>query len=575
MAKSRQWVTCCIWMATVPLIILCAWNFFPSREIDWLTFSLTLTVLIILNLYPVHFNEIKLTLDRWVTFAVFFMYGAFLELIMMQIALIFLQLRSKSTLPTLQRFFSYSTIFAITSFVSAIFFHVAGGMTGEMNFWSLVLAGLLYAAASSITKCTLSAFFFKLADRPVLIKMAIWDFLIAMLLLPLAISLYLLEGKLGNIAIFLTGIPAIIILLVVQLYHKSDRLQAKLSSATEIGHELADRLRTEEVYETFIRKLRDVLNYDKAYLFDFQDQQKRTFLFCPKSGLMTNEDCRYSNNPKEMFGGRVDLQEIQIYPNRKAVEALRPLEFSPAAESVMTVPVDWKGKTEGVLMVTSIQPYFFGELDKEIVKLLTGYFATSVAKAKLYERRIEKSERCGLTKLHNLRYLLARLDDEFLRIKEGEIHALSAIMMDIDHFKSINDTYGHQSGNDILVAFANILRRFVGEEEILARYGGEEFVLVLPGMDKEEAIHLAEAIRKEVEDSIFRIIPDLFEKRKPIDVRITLSLGVATIPDDAENSNQLLRNADRALYIGGKQAGRNRVGVYGEEVVGSVSVVLE
>ncbi|WHT49955.1 diguanylate cyclase [Sporosarcina thermotolerans] len=87
---------------------------------------------------------------------------------------------------------------------------------------------------------------------------------------------------------------------------------------------------------------------------------------------------------------------------------------------------------------------------------------------------------------------------------------------------------------------------------------------MLPNFSKDEAIKLAELIRKDVEKSKFEIIPDLSDNNEPINVQMTISLGVATMPEDAKDGKDLLRNADRALYIGGKQAGRNRVGIYEE-----------
>ena len=149
-------------------------------------------------------------------------------------------------------------------------------------------------------------------------------------------------------------------------------------------------------------------------------------------------------------------------------------------------------------------------------------------------------------------------------------------MLDIDHFKSINDTYGHECGNVILVRLAELLKNFNSTITTLARYGGEEFVFVLPNTTKEEATDLAEEIRAEVEKTNFVITPDLTEEepvdRNSIDVNITISLGVATAPDDSQNAKDLLRNADRALYIGGKQSGRNLVGVYNDSEAAGAKV---
>ena len=231
----------------------------------------------------------------------------------------------------------------------------------------------------------------------------------------------------------------------------------------------------------------------------------------------------------------------------------------------MTTPIKRNKKTEGFLILTSNQRYAFEDVHMKMADLLTGYFVTAVDKARYYEKTVEKSVICGLTGLYNFRFLESKLDDEIVRYHTGEISTLTTIILDIDHFKSINDTYGHQSGNDLLQAFADLLRGFQGDGVTLARYGGEEFVMILPNVEKGEAVELAEVIRKNIEESSFEIIPDLSEDREPVRIEMTISIGVATMPMDAKDGKELLRNADRALYIGGKQAGRNRVGVYEEE----------
>jgi len=188
----------------------------------------------------------------------------------------------------------------------------------------------------------------------------------------------------------------------------------------------------------------------------------------------------------------------------------------------------------------------------------------SIDKAMYFEKTVEKSERCGLTGLHNFRYLERKMDEEMIRYHTKDISQVSVIILDIDHFKSINDSYGHQSGNDLLCAFAELLKSHLAHGATLTRYGGEEFVMLLPNVDKQQAYKIAESIRMEVMATNFRIIPDLTADRQAIQVQMTISAGVASIPSDANDAKDLLRKADRALYIGGKQAGRNRVGVYEE-----------
>jgi diguanylate cyclase (GGDEF)-like protein len=131
--------------------------------------------------------------------------------------------------------------------------------------------------------------------------------------------------------------------------------------------------------------------------------------------------------------------------------------------------------------------------------------------------------------------------------------ALAAIMMDIDHFKAINDSLGHAAGDVVLVQIADIMRECVRESDVIARYGGEEFVILLPETDRDGAMAIAERIRGMIEEA--SLATGNGEK-----VRITLSLGLAIM--DEENIypslDKLLQQADMSLYSA-KDTGRNRV----------------
>ena len=151
-----------------------------------------------------------------------------------------------------------------------------------------------------------------------------------------------------------------------------------------------------------------------------------------------------------------------------------------------------------------------------------------------------------LTGLTNRRQLKERMDTE-LSIARRHGHPLSALMTDIDHFKSVNDTYGHAAGDAVLVGVATILRQMSRKEDIVARYGGEEFILVLPNSPADAALDCAERIRKAIEGSGF---PE-------IDRKVTASFGATLfVPTDTDDS--FIGRADAALYEA-KASGRNRV----------------
>ena len=157
----------------------------------------------------------------------------------------------------------------------------------------------------------------------------------------------------------------------------------------------------------------------------------------------------------------------------------------------------------------------------------------------------------GLTGLYNHRHIQEVVHEEFERAKRTR-EPLSVVMFDLDHFKRVNDTYGHQVGDRVLQEMARILRSTAREIDKLGRYGGEEFIAVLPDTGIDDAVTFAERVRERVERHPFDV-----GRGQPI--HLTVSAGVATYPHPAVyNPKTLIHRADQALYAA-KNAGRNRV----------------
>lgn len=164
----------------------------------------------------------------------------------------------------------------------------------------------------------------------------------------------------------------------------------------------------------------------------------------------------------------------------------------------------------------------------------------------------EQAIRDGLTGLYNRRYLDETLEREAARARR-EGSPLSLVMIDIDHFKRVNDTFGHQLGDEALRQLAATLAADVRIEDVACRYGGEEFLILLPNMPLSAAAARAEAWRRKVEGLVVR--------HDGNDVRISISVGVAACPEHGSTPDELTRCADQALYVA-KAGGRNRVAVY-------------
>ena len=230
--------------------------------------------------------------------------------------------------------------------------------------------------------------------------------------------------------------------------------------------------------------------------------------------------------------------------------------------SLLIVPIHRNKKTEGMVILTARKKYAFERYQMDIVHLLSTYFAVSLEKAKYVNAAVEKSETCALTGLYNYRYLDKALEIEQERFVANSHLTLSLMMLDIDHFKKINDTYGHHAGNIVLKDFTSLVSEFVPEGATFARYGGEEFVILMPNISKSDAFSLGEKIRQKVETTPFLVDSDLTKSRQDVIIFITVSIGISNLPEDTDETITMLRNADRALYIGAKQAGRNKVAEY-------------
>jgi len=174
----------------------------------------------------------------------------------------------------------------------------------------------------------------------------------------------------------------------------------------------------------------------------------------------------------------------------------------------------------------------------------------------LQEKLREQANRDSLTGLFNRRYLEGTLERELARCKR-EGAPLSMLLLDIDHFKLVNDTYGHQAGDEVLRVFGQLLLEHARAEDIVCRYGGEEFLLVLPKMPLD--------IARERGSYLLKLFAERAISFGELRIRITTSIGIATAPRHSDSAEGLVRCADEALYLA-KRNGRNRVVAFGDAV---------
>lgn len=214
---------------------------------------------------------------------------------------------------------------------------------------------------------------------------------------------------------------------------------------------------------------------------------------------------------------------------------------------VAIFPIIYRDSVLGVMMLASMTPFRTNELT--LLESMINQIAIVLENALAHEKVAQLSITDTLTGVYNRRYLTQRLEEEF-RISQRHHSPLSALIVDIDHFKRINDDFGHQVGDEALVCVASALKEHIRESDLLARFGGEEFVVILPHTSQKDALIVAEKLRQAVAALSIASMGDR---------RITISVGAATLPDlKVDHSDELLGAADRALYQA-KEQGRNRV----------------
>ena len=222
------------------------------------------------------------------------------------------------------------------------------------------------------------------------------------------------------------------------------------------------------------------------------------------------------------------------------------VDFAPA--DVAVYPILYKDISLGLIVLASGS--VFSDRSIQTLEILIQSMALALKNAVTYDQLQKLAANDPLTGLYNRRFGMIRLSEEFTRSVRTGL-PIGLLFFDIDHFKKVNDTYGHTLGDRVLVNLAKITSMAARKGDLVVRYGGDEFVVILPGAANKDCLFIAERLRHMVEESTIQF--------GDISVRVTVSIGVSSYPEyNVENEHELLKAADKALYLA-KDKGRNMV----------------
>jgi len=235
------------------------------------------------------------------------------------------------------------------------------------------------------------------------------------------------------------------------------------------------------------------------------------------------------------------------YDSRQQVVFTKKIKMGDI-ESLLVIPLVVQDNAIGTLVIASRNKNVYHGGVRPILEVLSNQLAQSLASARMYRKLEELATIDGLTGLKNHRIFQMELDEK-LKLAKRFDRPLSFLLIDVDHFKNVNDNHGHPAGDVVLKGVAGIIATNSREIDTAARYGGEEFAVVGPETDTVGAMRLAERIRKDVQDAKFTTDSG--------DLKVTVSVGVSTYPTHGEDKQAIIDQADQSLYRA-KDGGRNR-----------------
>ena len=320
-------------------------------------------------------------------------------------------------------------------------------------------------------------------------------------------------------------------------------------------HKAISLLSLEQISSVLIDRLPSVFSIDYFTLFLYDQDKRKLNLMC-------------HNHPEIESSFSISLSSSPIM--EAAVlrgQYIREQDFSTSSYYrgadnplfkkgyFVSIPLMIEKEVVGVLNINDVDQDSFDVGDLGFILNLSELIAMSISNAVLYEQTKKLAVTDGLTGISNRPNMEQSLLSEFGRSMRYN-SPLSVVLLDVDHFKDVNDSYGHQKGDEILVTFASVLKKFCRANDTAARYGGEEFLMILPQSNAQGAFKIAERVREEIMKMSFVGNDSKFS--------VTTSCGVAELNRDyMKNTDQLINVADNAMYEA-KNSGRNKT------IIGSV-----
>ncbi|HTQ84668.1 MAG TPA: sensor domain-containing diguanylate cyclase, partial [Candidatus Solibacter sp.] len=313
----------------------------------------------------------------------------------------------------------------------------------------------------------------------------------------------------------------------------------------ELGKALTSSLQLDQVLRTIMQKVEEFLHPDTwSLLLMDEAKQELYFEIATGEGSAALKEIRIKVG-QGIAGWVAQTGEVVIVPDTSRDSrffAKVDEKTKMQTRSIVAVPVRFRDRSLGVIeLINCVGSQGFGERDLALLEVLADFAAIAIENARHVQKIHELTITDDCTTLYNARHLNFVLETEIYRSQRYN-YEFSLIFIDLDHFKSVNDTYGHLTGTRLLSDIGNMVKSNCRLIDFAFRYGGDEFVVLLPQTSKENALIVARRLHKRIREHMW--MQDL-----GLEIKITASVGVASYPTDSRDKSKLLHLADEAMYL--------------------------
>ncbi|PWI57291.1 GGDEF domain-containing protein [Sulfoacidibacillus thermotolerans] len=567
--RTRYWASVGVLYAAAAVTLFSSLLVFPFPVLTpfmWLLFGVLFVLLALTYVSPVQLGDQMISLSLSIEIPMFLWFGPIVTAASLIAAwLIGDFVRGKMW--DIERTIKNIGMFMLMPTFASLGYKLVGGVVPQTHlatFFQVLFPLTVFAVLHFISNYAVNWLYamFEQPDDHFFLAIK-WDFASFAVEYALSLLFVFFAVAYGAQAIIFLGLPFVVLLYIFRLYSNLVLANRQLTLISEVTMELSSELREDQVIAALLNGLPRIIRLTSCYLFCPDADGVLIPCGVRGSSLEMEEQMRAVRlQPGEGVAGTAFLHGRALLSNGRRQPLVRSEETNAAIDfgrSMIAIPLIYRDDTLGVLALVHKEYRAYSRRDQEMAQILASQVAISLWNARRLARTEEQSYLDQLTGVYNFRY--------FDMILERMCHnadcldtTLGLLIMDLDHFKQINDVYGHLAGNEVLKAVAQLIKEFVRAEDVVCRYGGEEFTVILPGVSVDSAVAIAERLREMIAQhpvSVAQIGKTAF-----LPLHVTVSIGVAVYPIMAQSAVELVRNADRAMYVGSKQRGRNRVAAY-------------